>query len=95
MKALLCRVWVSGVSPSFKGIILEELDFFLCRKDPGGNTAPPPSKKIEKIDAIIIHSETTFSQLNFCILSKGVCRVGLPLKDDVFWWFGNCFLVTF
>ena len=57
MKAPLCRVWIAGVSPSFKEIILEELDFFLCRKDPGGNTAAPPSKKIEKLMQYTLRDE--------------------------------------
>ena len=65
MKAPSCR-W------EFTGIIWEELVFFLCRKDPGGNTAPPPHplQIFWKIDAICTRDD--FSRLNFCILSKGI-----------------------
>ena len=52
--------------------------FFLCRKDPGGNTAP--SKYFEKLMQYALRDD--FSRLNFCILSKGIW--GVPLKGAVF-----------
>ena len=72
------------------------LFLFLCRKALGATPPPPPSPNILK-NWCNIHSETIFSRLNVCILSKSVCGVGffLPLKGAVFWWFGNCFLATF
>ena len=55
---------------SLQGIIWRSWVFFLCRKDQGGNTAPPPSKYFEKLMQYALRDD--FSWLNFCILSKGI-----------------------
>ena len=65
MKAPSCRVCDMGV---YRGLYGRSWFFFLCRKDPGGNTAP--SKYFEKLMQYALRDD--FSRLTFCILSKGI-----------------------
>ena len=92
MKAPLCRVWCGSFPLIYTGLYRMSLGYFCVGRIQGATTPPPPN--IPK-NWCNIHSETIFSRLNVCILSKGVCGVYLRLKGGVFWWFGKCFSSNF
>ena len=80
-------------SPSFTGDYMGGVGvFFLCRKDPWGNTAPPPPNILKKLMQYSLRDDFQSIELWYFIY-KSVW--GLSLKGAVFLWFGNCFLVTF
>ena len=67
-------------SPHLQGIIWTRKSFFSCvGRIQGATQAPSPSPNILK-NWCNIHSETIFSRLNVCILSKGVWGGGGGVK---------------
>ena len=89
MKSPSCRVCDVGV---YRWLYGRSWVFFLCRKDPGGQHSRPPN--ILK-NLCNMHSETILADRTFVFYLKVFFWEGVPLKGAVFWWFGNCFLVTF